>query len=292
MKRREIALMILSLCLSLILAGGAWAQEGTGGEPRNVIALSRSIAELWLLSGGELCGVTEDALDLEGISEGVASIGSLAHPSTEAVLALDPGLVLMTLDMPAHKTLAQELEELQIPIRVIDIENFAGYDEQISYLSGLTGREDLYEQNVVQVRARIDEILAKAQQDLSVEGSFLCMRISATKNRVMKKDFFTCEIIGDFGLTNIADDSNALDELNLEAIAVADPDWIFVIPMGDDETARAVYEELFTSQPVWDELSATRNGRVNVLPSELFMYKPNARWDEAYQYMYDLLGEK
>ena len=36
-------------------------------------------------------------------------------------------------------------------------------------------------------------------------------------------------------------------------------------------------------------LTAIREKRYTILPKELFHFKPNARWDEAYRYLYDLL---
>ena len=260
--------------------------------PENVVALSRSIGELWLLAGGKLAGVTEDAMDLPGLEENTVSIGSLAHPSSEAILALEPGMILMTEDMPTHKKLAEEMRGLGFTVRTVNIDSFDDYDDTMAELTGMTGRKDLYDQNVTAVRDRIGSILEEAAPQHAEAGTYLCMRVSPTKNRVMKQDYFACEIISDFGLSNIAADSSALDELNLEAIASADPDWIFVIPMGDDEEAMEVYQEVFASQAVWKELSAAVNDRIVVLPSDYFMYKPNAKWDEAYRYMYDILYKK
>ena len=50
-----------------------------------------------------------------------------------------------------------------------------------------------------------------------------------------------------------------------------------------------IYEEAFSSQAVWSDLSAVRDGGTVFLPPDLFLYKPNARWDKAYQYVYDVL---
>ena len=263
--------------------------EAPSELPENVVALSRSIGELWLLAGGKLTGVTEDAMDLPGLEESAVSIGSLAHPSSEAILALNPGMILMTEDMPTHKKLAEEMRGLGLTVRTVNIDSFGDYDGIMAELTGMTGRKDLYDQNVTAVRERIGSILEEAALQQAEAGTYLCMRVSPTKNRVMKQDYFACEIISDFGLVNIAADSSALDELNLEAIAAADPDWIFVIPMGDEEEAMEVYQEVFASQAVWKELSAAATDRIVVLPSAYFMYKPNAKWDEAYRYMYGIL---
>ena len=98
-------------------------------------------------------------------------------------------------------------------------------------------------------------------------------------------------MLDDLGLTNIANDDSSLDDLSLEAIAKADPDWIFVIFKGEDKEARKAFEQGFSDNPVWGELTASKNGRVVMLPKDLFEYKPNARWGEAYAYLSQLLNE-
>ena len=38
-------------------------------------------------------------------------------------------------------------------------------------------------------------------------------------------------------------------------------------------------------QPAWQSLTAVKNGDYAYLPKDLFQFKPNARWDEAYRYL-------
>jgi iron complex transport system substrate-binding protein len=112
--------------------------------------------------------------------------------------------------------------------------------------------------------------------------------VSATKNKALKKDNFACSIIDSFGLKNIADDSSSMSDLNLEAVAIADPDYIFIIFQGKEAEAANVYDDVFKGQAAWRKLSAVQNGRVVVLPKNLFHFKPNAKWDEAYRYIYEI----
>ncbi len=263
--------------------------EATTETPQKVVALSKSVGEMWLLAGGELVGVTEDALELDGLSEDVVSIGSLSSPSEEAILALEPDLVLMTLDLSAHQQLKEDLEALGIAVTAVDIEGFQDYKDTMYAFTQLTGREDLYQTNCLDVETEIMSVLA-AFDDSQTEGkTYLCMRVSATKNKVLKQDYFACEILDNFGLTNVAEDDSALSDLSMEAIAAADPDYIFVIYQGQESEAETIYEEVFTSQAAWANLKAVVNESVYVLPKDLFQYKPNARWGEAYEYIYEIL---
>ncbi len=78
-----------------------------GSAPLTVAAVSKSIGDLWLLSGGELAGMTEDGMDLEGITENTEIIGTVTNPSLEAIAALSPDLVLLSGELPTHKKLAE-----------------------------------------------------------------------------------------------------------------------------------------------------------------------------------------
>ncbi len=311
MRRTLLFSLVLALCAALLGSGCAiTADEGApssvgqdpgSGEPAaadvladidadsRVVALSRSVGELWLLAGGTLVGATEDALDLPSISgtEGVESIGSPSRPSVEQVLALDPDLVMLTEDLPSHKEARGALEDAGVPVLVVDVDSFDDYADVMARLTAATGRDDLFERNVTAVAQQIDQVLAGfATED---RETYLALRTSSTKNKVLKSDYFACDMLGDLGLSNVADDTSTLDDLSLEAIAAADPDWVFVIYQGEGAEAQEAFEVAFRSNPVWSELRAVEQDHVVVLPKDLFQYKPNARWGEAYAYLSQVL---
>ena len=74
-------------------------------------------------------------------------------------------------------------------------------------------------------------------------------------------------------------------------LAKEHPDIIFVIEQGKSAEAQQSFAEAFSGKPVWQELTAVKNGCVYTLPKDYFQYKPNAKWDEAYQYVMELLEE-
>lgn len=258
-------------------------------KPFTVVAVSRSIGDLWLLSGGELAGMTEDGMDLDGITENTKVIGTVTNPSLEAIAALSPDLVLLSGELPTHKKLAEELQSRDIHSEMISVNSFSEYDQVMKELTGMTGKEDCYKEHVTDVSERIDQILKSASEKDLRKGTYLALRVSATKNKALGNDYFACEIFNAFGLHNIAQDNSAFDELNLEAILDADPDIIFVIEQGKSEEAKESFAAEFSGNPVWQELAAVRNGCVFTLPKDYFQYKPNSKWDEAYRYVMELL---
>ena len=84
------------------------------------MALSKSVAEMWLLAGGEIAATTDDGLELEGAKNAV-SVGGLTTASLEAILSVSPELVIMTLDIPLHKKINASLRDFGIKTYIADV---------------------------------------------------------------------------------------------------------------------------------------------------------------------------
>ena len=168
--------------------------------------------------------------------------------------------------------------------------------QSIKCFTALTGRKDLYDKNVVQVKREIEKVLKKTgtpkvsttSADPTATATYLFLRVSSAKNKVLK-DHFGNEIFQAFSLKSIVSDDSPLDEIGIEAIVNADPDYIFVVAQGDQKRADEAFYKAYKSNPAWAGLTAVKNDRVFMLPKELFNYKPNARWAEAYEIVGNLI---
>ena len=58
-----------------------------------VVATYGSFAEAWLLAGGQLCGVTQDALEQRdlGLPEDIAVVGTVKEPNAEEIIGPGAG---------------------------------------------------------------------------------------------------------------------------------------------------------------------------------------------------------
>ena len=99
------------------------------------------------------------------------------------------------------------------------------------------------------------------------------------------------EMLADLGCVNVADqDGTLLENLSLEAIIAADPDYIFAVLQGSDPTdAQKTLESTLLSNPAWGQLRAVQEGRFYTMDHALYNLKPNARWGEAYETLADIL---
>ena len=255
---------------------------------QRVIALSKSNAELWLLAGGELIATSDDAMKIDGISEDTVSLGDMDHVSLEAIAALEPDLLIVFSTDPAQKALGEAAEGIGLRVLYTNIDDFDDYAAVMKDLTAETGRDDLYKKNVSDVSEEIDKVISGVPEDAE-ESTYLLLHVSATKIKVEKNDYFASEIFNDLGLVNIAADDSSFDDLSIEQIITADPDYIFVVPRGDEKKAMDSFDELFTSQPAWESLSAVKNGRYYLLSKDLFGLKPNDKWAETYKAAFELL---
>lgn len=274
----------------------ALGQEITVNQPQRVVALMGSFAEIWLLAGGgdTLVGVTDDAFDGRDLdlADDIAVVGKFQTPNTEEILALDPDLVLLsaeTTGTDSHVALKDALDSAGITAAYFSVTHFEDYLAMLKTCTEITGNTEAYQTNGLQVQENINTIIA--DNKLEDQPSVLLMITYSGGIRPQRSDSMTGKMLADLGCHNIIDDyPSLLKDFSVEAIIEADPDYIFVIPMGNDEAAaQKNLTESIESNPAWNSLTAVQNGHYILLPKDKFLYKPNARWAESYAYLADLL---
>lgn len=264
----------------------------TVSDPKRVGICSGSLAECWLLAGGEITAVTRDAVTERNLElpKNYIDLGSLKEPSAEAILAAELDFVILMSSLPNHVAMAETLEKTDTAYAYFDVENFSDYLELMKIFTDITGRSDLYEANAAALQPQIESIIENGKREDA--PTVLILRTSSSRVKVLDSSFMVGGMLKEFGCVNIADsDGSLLTELSLEAIVQADPDYIFISCMGDLEEGQAQLEASLTSNPIWDTLQAVENNRVFWLDKELFHQKPNARWGESYELLAELLSK-
>lgn len=319
MKKFLLMLLVMALCVAqgAGLAQGAVAQgdvvpaqgDAVGGArftdalgndvvlsetPKRVVALLGSFAEAYTLAGGTLVGTTEDAVSERALplGEGVQIIGKTQSPNLELILALEPDFVILSAETKEHRGIGDKLAQMGVACAYFSVTRWADYLDMCDKLCRVTGRPDLYEAQVAQVKKPIEEILARAKANPNYgKKTALLLRAFSTGVKVKGSDNLTGAMLADMGLVNIADSEQTLMEnLTMEEIIQQDPDYIFVATMGaSEEKAMKALAENLTNNPAWAGLRAVKEGRFVVLDKRLFHYKPNARWAQSYVFLEDLL---
>ena len=308
MKTRAFALLI---CL-LLLAGCAAPTTRTEGytftdstgtaitvkeKPEKVAVLLSSLADLWVTAGGRVDITVGETVQRGFAADSAVLVDEGAGKSInlELLLASEPDLVIYSPDIAGQAECADALREAGIPTAGFLVDCFQDYLKILDICTEMTGCPDRAVTYGDQVAQRVEKLIADAGTRAE-QPSILFVRAGSSARYTKAKTadtHFVCRMLDDLGTTNIADTAPVLlDGLSTEEILLADPDFIFYTTMGDEKSGVAYMESLL-ADPVWSTLSAVRGGRVYQLPKDLFQYKPNARWDEAYAYLSSLLyGEE
>ena len=240
-----------------------------------VAAMIGSFADIWTSAGGEIVAAANDTwtnFDL-GLSESVVNIGSILNRNTDSNIAL-----------------MSTLENAGITVAYFDVSNFSQYLNMLDHCTMITGRRDLYKTNGEDVKAQIDEVKSSMGDN---HPKVLLIRAAASSVKAKgSTGSVGGEMLADLGCINIADsDKSLLDDLSLEAIVAADPDYIFVTTQGNDtEAAMKNFNKLVSDNPAWSSLRAVKESRYYVLDKKLYNLKPNAQWGKAYKQLAEILN--
>jgi len=318
MKRQTLAALLAALCCLTACSGAADASGQTGASeppppaeetaytftdalgdtvtvdrPQRVVSFYGSFAEMWVLAGGTLAGTTDDAITERKLplGEDVAVIGTTKSPNLEVALSLAPDLAILSADTAEHLRAAETLQAAGVPCAFFRVDTLEDYVNAMEICTGITGRADLYEQNALAVQRQAQEVVDAVRPMLEErQPTALLIRAYSTGAKAKGMDNLAGVAIHELGVRNLVENHpRLLEELSMEEIIAADPDYIFITTMGSAQKALDALAEGIQSNPAWNSLTAVKNGNTYILPSDLFHYKPNARWGESYAYLADIL---
>ena len=267
-------------------------------KPERVAALLGSFADVWMLAGGALCAAPEDAWGDFGLAlEECTDIGGAHSPSLELLVACDPDFVIASASTASNVEMKDTLEMMGITVAYFDVDNFDDYLHMLNICTDITERKDLYEQNGLSLKAQIDEVKTRyAEADIPEEQRKILLLRAASGFVKAKGSTGTIlgEMLSDMGCVNIADRSEGLlENLSVEAVIREQPCHIFVVTMGNNtEAAEKSLETMMKENPAWGTLEAVRDGRLHIMDKTLFNLKPNARWAESYEILYEKLTKQ
>lgn len=305
MNRRKLCAAALALALAVLFCGAAAAQETLvltddlgrsvtiERQPQRVAALIGSFADIWCLAGGAdtLAAAADDTFrkfDLP-ITADTINLGATKDISLEKLLAAQPQLVIASCSTAEQVALEPVLSQMGLNTVYFDVDSFEDYLRMLRVCTQITGCDENYARYGGDVQAQVDAARARADGSrptvLYVRATGSSCKVKGSEGSVLG------EMLAAMDCENIADsEESLLENLSIEAILKADPDFIFVVEQSaDPDAAKAVLEKTLFSHPAWQTLTAVREGRVHVMDGSLFNLKPNSRWGEAYEQLAEIL---
>lgn len=271
---------------------------------RIVLIRSRDIFEIEVLLGDEMpdkiVGWSDDlqtndadtykkVIETFPEMESIPSIGNNANDtiSTEAVLALEPDLVLMNASMAqGNFDYVEKLEEANLPIVYLDsVSNpLSSPQESLAILGEILGKQDKANEVIEYMNEQVDAVISRLDsiEENSVStyieiGNGGPSKIANTFGSSPEKpDKFTSwgVILDALKVNNIAKGVSSSSPLSSEYILEQDPDVIVITGQGweksgtmqmgyyaDADTSQEILKS-FTTRTGWNTLSAVKNNEV------------------------------
>lgn len=301
---------MLSLLLALLLLTGCAPQsapkdtqgltftddlgrEVTVDQPQRVVSLIGSFADIWYLAGGidtlvATTNATWTYYDLP-LREDIVNLGGSKALNLEQLIACEPDLILASCGTDRNVELEETFTAMGLNAAYFSVNSFEDYLRMLKICTQITGHPENYETFGTSVKDRVEAALKRP--DCS-RPSVLYIRATGSSCKVKNSEGSVLgEMLAAMDCVNVADqDGSLLEQLSMEAILAADPDYIFVVlQSADPKDAQEILESTLLRNPAWATLTAVENGRYFIMDPNLYNLKPNERWGEAYEKLADIL---
>ncbi len=225
---------------------------------RRIVSLAPNLTEILFSLGleGEVAGVTLFC-DWPPEAVGKPKVGGFVNPSLEAIVALEPDLVLATADGNRESDVLR-LESLGVPVYVTDSRSLSDIMETIHVVGLLTGREREAGKLVREMTRRRDRV-REAVADRPAVSVFIALNMSPLMTA--GKGTFIDELVRLAGGRNIVDSPVVkYPVFSAEQLLARDPQVIVEAAGGGQGSAGAAAG--WAQLPGWGGLRAVREGRV------------------------------
>ncbi|SCG82836.1 putative lipoprotein MJ0085 [Proteiniborus sp. DW1] len=256
-------------------------------KPQRAVVLYNSFLEVWMENGGSVVGKLEPSVGQDEIAgvEDAEIVGKLGAISVEKVISVEPDLIIVNSTQKSQLELIPSFEGVGIPVIAIDYVGLEDYLTITRLFTALNEREDLFKSNALDIVEEIDNILSVIPEEK--EHKVLLIMASAKSVSARDSSSYVGMMLEDLNTINIADNSDGAlgtQNFSMEKILEEDPDFIFVQTTGSDMDATLDrLKEDAESNPAWASLSAVKNDRYIILPKDMYMFKANLRYAEAYE---------
>lgn len=266
-------------------------------QPEKVAALLGSFAHLWHLAGGQVAAACSDAFEELKVpkTKETVNLGSTKWLSLDLLLQIRPDFVLASVHSDQHLQWKYTLEKEKIPVAYFDGNSFESYLRMLKICTTLTGCADRYETHGTAQQTAVEAVRNRASSGNA--PNVLLLRASATAIRAKGSESTAAgKILLELGCVNVADTPGVFadaDHVTVDEIVALDPDFIFVIPSGDNQGGMEEHlNDIFGKDSRWTELTAVKNSHAKILDKRMFQFKPNDFWADAYETIESYLFEE
>jgi iron complex transport system substrate-binding protein len=260
--------------------------------PSRIVALGNGEVDIVYALGASVVGRPEDngGLLKEQVAD-VPVVGSVHTVDLEKIASLKPDVVLG--NYPINSNDVPLLESIGSKIVLTQGNSIADIKQQIQLFGKLLEREE----KAAELLAKLDGELAELKAAASENAPRVLMVYGAPGTYLAAlPNSLAGNLLETAGGRNMAAEFPRLQnypqyaQLNTERVVEASPDVIMIMTHGNSEEVQKGFVREMEGNPAWNSLAAVREGRIHVLPAELFGTNPGTRVPEAVKLLTELLA--
>jgi len=302
MKRTVVVLIVLIMCLSF----GGCAKKASSRDtvlftdvlgrqvkvPKNVkriVSMAPNITEMLFAIGldNEIVGVT-DYCNYPEAAKMKTKIGGYYDPNIEVIISLTPDLIVATPDGYSKERI-DRLDQTGIPIFIINPQNINDVLVSMTLLGKVTGKEEIADQVVENMRSRIKVVEDKVSQIPTQKMPKVFYEIGEDPLVTVGPNNVVNDLITTAGGVNVAADApNSWPVYSVEAVIMKNPDIILTAPStmtsSDKNSQIAKWNKYRT-------ISAVVNGSIYAVDPDV-MLRSGPRVVDGLEKLYSLFYQK
>ncbi|WP_338652054.1 ABC transporter substrate-binding protein [Lysinibacillus sp. Y5S-8] len=235
-------------------------------EVKNIVAASLESMEDAAMLGIKPVGVLEVGgkipAYLASDFEGATLVGNKMEPNAEAILNLDPDVIVGTSKFPEE--MAEKLKKIQTMIPYSHIST--NWKENLTLLAQLADKEDDAKKIISDYEAKVADAQVKTKEQLA-DKQVLIIRVRGGVMYIYPAGVYLNPVLyEDLGapVPEVLTTAKAQAELSLETLAQVNPDAIFLQFEESENTDSPKALEELQKNPIFNSLKAAQNNQVFV----------------------------
>ncbi|MCY7453639.1 ABC transporter substrate-binding protein [Bacillus altitudinis] len=245
-------------------------------SPERIVSLSTGDMSIIYALGGQVVGrPTAELPDNLQKAKSVQSIGTTHQFDVELITSLKPDVVLGNESLNSKDI--STIEGIGSQLLLTSANSVKDIQRQVTLFGDLLGKQ----QKAKVLNAQIDQRIKQVKQPEKKVKTLVVYGAPGTYMAALPQSL-SGDLLRIAGGANIAENEPALEkfpqyaQINAEKVIEADPDLILLMTHSNPEDVKAGFMSEMKQNAAWHDVSAVKNGHVEILPSDLFGTNPGA----------------
>lgn len=211
----------------------------------------------------------------------------------EKIIAEKPDLIICAMTSNGYGTIEEAAKAAGIDVIGISFNDVRDYAKWAYIYTSLNDNQEAFDNVALKTIEGVSKIIDQVPiRDHKPHVLSIMPVAKGIKGNYTQSDLGT--ILQDLGCQNqlggeVEKGASPRVDISIEDIVMMDPEYIFIQCMYSEDYAKESVEKYLSSTDAWAKIDAVSNNHVYYLPRGLFHNKPNSKYVDAYQMIFDYL---